>query len=135
MKTVTALVMMLALATVCGCRSSSPKGGVTTKEQGFSLQVRGSTMGIKQGDVETAKLSIKRGDYFKKDVHLEISVPEGLTIEPNDVLVRASDRPDVELRITADTDAALGKYRVAIKGTPPSGQPTSKELIVEVKAR
>jgi uncharacterized membrane protein len=135
MRTVTALAMMLVLASFCGCRSTSPKGGVTTKEQGFTIKVRRFTLGIKQGDVETAKVSIRRSDYFKKDVHLEIDVPEGLTIEPNDVLVKASDRPDVELRITAHTDAALGKYRVAIKGTPASGQPTSEELLVEVKAR
>jgi uncharacterized membrane protein len=135
MKTVMALAMMLALATVCGCRSSSPKGGVTTKEQGFAIKVRRFTMGIKQGDVETAKVSLKRSDYFKQDVRLQISVPEGLTVEPNDVLVKASDEPDVELRITAATNAALGKYRIAIRGTPASGQPTSDELTVEVKAR
>ena len=135
MRTVVAVAMVLALATVGGCRSSSPKGGVTTREQGFTIKVRRFTLGIKQGDVETTKVSLKRSDYFKKDVHLEIDVPAGLTIEPNDVLVKASDRPDVELRIAAEMHAALGKYRIAIRGTPASGQPTSEELIVEVKPR
>ncbi len=134
MKAIMALALTLALASICGCRSSSPKGGVTEKEQGFATQVR-RTMGIKQGDVEIVKVSLKRGDYFKQDVRLQVGVPEGLAVDPNDVLVKASDKPDVELRVTADTDAALVKYRVSIRATPVTGNPTSDELIVEVKAR
>ncbi len=133
MKTAITLAMTLALATVCGCRSSSPRGGVMDKDHGFKIKVRRFTMGIKQGDTETVEVSLKRGDYFKQDVRLQIDVPEGLAIEPNDVLVRASDSPDVELQITAAADAALGKYRIAIKASPVTGQPTSDELTVEVK--
>ena len=133
MKTAMALAMTLALAALCSCRSSSPRGGVMDKEHGFKIQVRRFTLGIKQGDTETARVSLKRGDYFKQDVRLQINVPQGLMIEPNDVLVKASDGPDLELQVTAAKDAALGKYRIAIKGTPATGEQTSDEFTVEVK--
>ena len=133
MKTAMALAMTLVMATVCGCRSSSPRGGALEKQQGFKIQVRRFTLGIKQGDTETVRVSLRRGDYFKQDVRLQLNVPQGLTIEPNDVLIKASDAPDVELQVAAAMDAALGKYRIAIKGTPATGQPTSDEFTVEVK--
>lgn len=135
MKTGIALALTLAVAMVYGCRSTSPKGGIMTEQRAFRIQIRDRSMTIKQGDVETARVTLKRGDYFKQDVQLEISYPQGIRVEPNDVWIAASDRPDVELRVTARVDAALGKYPVTIKGTPETGEPTSNELMVTVKAR
>jgi len=135
MRIVIALVLAAGLAGFCGCRASSPLGGATEKEEGFKILARRFTLDMDQGDVKTIKVSLKRGDYFKQDVHLKISVPENLTIDPNNILVKASDQPDVELKITAATDAALGKYRIAIKATPVTGEATSAELVVKVKPR
>jgi uncharacterized membrane protein len=135
MKTAMALSLTLALATVCGCRVSSPRGGIMAKEQGFKIQVPRFTVDIKQGDVETVKVSLKRGDYFKQDVWLQAVAPEGLSVDPNDVVVKASDRPEAELEVMAASDAALGKYRISIKGAPTTGQSISAEFTVEVKAR
>lgn len=135
MKTVIAIGMTLALVSICGCRSSSPQGGATEKGHGFKIMARRFTLDLDQGDVKAIRLSLKRGDYFKQDVWLRISVPENLTIDPNNVLVKASDEPDVELKITAATDAALGKYRIAIKATPETGEPAAAEFVVKVKAR
>lgn len=135
MRTVIALVLMVGLAGLCGCRASSPMGGAMEKEEGFRIVARRFTLDMDQGDVKTIKVSLKRGDYFKQDVHLKISVPENLTIEPNDILVRASDQPDIELKITAATDAALGKYRIGLRATPETGESTSAELVVKVKPR
>ena len=106
-----------------------------TEERGFRIQIRDRSMTIKQGDVKTARVTLRRGDYFKQDVRLEVSYPQGIRVEPNDVWIEASVRPGVELRVTAEVDAALGKYPVTIKGTPETGEPTSDELMVEVKAR
>lgn len=105
------------------------------EDQGFKILARRFTLDLDQGDVKTTRISLKRGDYFKQDVHLQVTVPENLTIEPNNLVVEASDKPDVELKITADTDAALGKYRIAIKATPETGEPATAELVVKVKAR
>jgi len=135
MRTVIALVLTVGLVGICGCRASSPLGGATEKGEGFKILARRFTLDMDQGDVKTIKVSLKRGDYFKQDVHLKISVPENLTVDPNDIMVRASDQPDVELKITAATDAALGKYRIGIKATPVTGEPTSAELVVKVKPR
>jgi uncharacterized membrane protein len=135
MKTVVAFAMTLALVSLCGCRSSSPQGGAVEKNHGFKIMARRFTLDLDQGDVKTIRLSLKRGDYFKQDVRLRINVPEHLTIDPNNILVKASDEPDVELKITAATDAALGKYRIAIKATPETGEPAAAELVLKVKAR
>jgi uncharacterized membrane protein len=135
MRTVIALVMTLGLMGICGCRSSSTQGGPMEKNHGFKIVARRFTLDLDQGDVKTIKVSLKRGDYFKQHVHLKVSVPENLTIDPNDIVVKASDQPDVELKITAATDAALGKYRIGIKATPETGEATSAELVVKVKAR
>lgn len=136
MRAVIALAVTLTLVSLCcGCRTSSAQGGAMEKEQGFKILARRFTLDLDQGDVKTIKVSLKRGDYFKQDVHLQVSVPENLTIDPNNLVIEASDKPDVELKITAATDAALGKYRIAIKATPETGEPATAELVVKVKAR
>jgi len=136
MRAVIALAATLTLVSLCcGCRTSSAQGGAMEDEQGFKILVRRLTLNLDQGDVKTTPISLKRGDYFKQDVHLRITVPENLTIDPNNLVIQASDKPDVELKITAATDAALGKYRIAIKATPETGEPAMAELIVKVKAR
>ena len=135
MKTAIALTLTLALAAISGCRTSSPRGGVMAKEQGFKVRVPRFTVDVKQGDVETVKISLSRGDYFKQDVWLQTFAPQGLSIDPNDVMIRASDKPEVDLQLMADTDAAIGKYHIKVKGSPTTGQPTSAEFTVKVKAQ
>ena len=49
-------------------------------------------------------------------------------------LVKAGAKPDVQLRITAAKDAALGEYRVYVKGTPETGEATQVGLAVKVVA-
>jgi len=135
MKTVIALGVALALVSISGCQSGSPQGGIMEKDHGFWIMAPRFTLDMDQGDVKTIRISLKRGDYFKQDVRLRISVPENLTIDPNNVLVKASDPPNVEVHITAATDAALGKYRISVKGTPVTGQATETEFVMRVKAR
>jgi uncharacterized membrane protein len=134
MKTAIAIVVTLALAAVFGCQSTSPRGGGMAQDEGFKIVVPNSTTEIKQGEVQTVAVSLQRGEFFKRDVKLEIKPSKGISVDPTNALIKASAKPDVQLRITAAKNAALGEYRVYVKGTPETGEPTSVEFNVKVVA-
>ena len=131
MKTAIAVVLTLALMAVSGCKQQSPQGG-ESKDERFKISVPFFDTNVKQGEVKTATVSLKRGDYFKQDVELQIIPTTGISIEPAKILVKASDKPEVQLQISAAKDAALGEYRVLVKGTPETGEPISAEFNVKV---
>jgi len=117
-------------------KSDSPKGGSTAKDEGFKIVVPSFDTKIKQGEVQSVTLSLKRGDSFKQDVTLEIKLSkgEGITFDPAKVIVKAGDKPDVQLTITAPKNTALGEYKVSVTGTPTTGESTSVEFKVNVVA-
>ena len=135
MKTTIAIVIALALTVVVGCQSSGSRGGGVAKDDGFRIAVPSFETDIKQGELQTVTVSVRRGDDFKQDVKLEIKTTKGISVEPASVLVKASDKPDVQLRIAASKDAALGECRVHVTGTPGTGEPTSADFNVKVVAR
>jgi uncharacterized membrane protein len=117
-------------------KSDSPKGGSTLKGEGFKIAVPTFDTKVKQGEVQSVTISIERGDSFKQDVTLEIKLSkgEGLTFDPAKVVVKAGDKPDVQLTITAPKDVALGENKVSVMGTPTTGEATSVEFNVKVVA-
>jgi uncharacterized membrane protein len=134
MKTAITIVMTLVLATVYGCQSSSPRGGSVLKGEGFKITVPTFTTEVKQGEVRTVTVSLERGDSFKQDVRLQINTTKGISVDPTNILVKASEKPDVQLQITVPKDAAFGEYSVSVKGTPETGEPTSTSFDVQVVA-
>jgi uncharacterized membrane protein len=100
--------------------------------EGFKIATPTFETKIKQGETESVTVSLHRGDYFKRDVTLEIKSSKGLGVEPTKVVVKANEKPDVHLRVTAAKDAALGEYKIYLKGTPETGEPTSTEFSVKV---
>ena len=134
MKTAIAIVMTLALATALGCQSTSPRGGGMSSDEGFQIVVPSSAPELKQGEVQTVAVSLQRGELFKRDVKLEIKPSKGISVDPTHAVVKASAKPDVQLRITAAKDAAIGEYRVYVKGTPETGETTQVEFTVKVVA-
>ena len=131
MKTAMTIVVTLALATVFGCEMS-PRGGSLAK--GFRIAVTIFETQVKQGELQTVTLSLKRDSLFKQDVRLQIKTSKGISIEPASVTIKASDKPDVQLQIAAPKDAALGEYPVVVKGTPETGETTSVGFTVRVVA-
>ena len=131
MKNAIMIVMTLALITALGC-STSPRGGGMTTDMGFQVAVPTFTTSVKQGEVQNVTLSLHRGNYFKQDVRLELKTTGGLSIDPSNILVKASDVPDVQFRVAAAKDAALSEYRVNVTATPATGQPTSVQFTVRV---
>jgi uncharacterized membrane protein len=132
---VISIVTTLALAAVSGCQSSSPQGGGVARDEGFKIVAPTFETEVKQGEAQSVAVSLNRGDYFKRDVKLNIKSSKGISVEPTYVLVRASDKPDVQLRIIAADDAAIGEYRVYLNGSPATGEATSTEFKVKVVAR
>ena len=61
-------------------------------------------------------------------------VGEGITFDPAKVVVKAGDKADVQIKISASKDAALSEYKVSVTGTPTTGEPTSTEFNVKVVA-
>ena len=67
---------------------------------------------------------------------LEIKLLKGedITFDPAKVVVKAGDKAEVQLTITASKNAALGEYKVSVTGTPTTGEPTSVEFNLKVVA-
>jgi uncharacterized membrane protein len=117
-----------------GCQSASPRGGGGGEQEGFKIIVPTADTQIKQGETHTVQVMLQRGDYFKRDVRLEMRASEGIGVEPGSALIRASDKPETPIRVSAGRNAALGEYRIYVRGVPESGEPTSVEFRVKVVA-
>jgi uncharacterized membrane protein len=89
---------------------------------------------VKQGELQTARVIVERGDGFKQGVKLELKAPTGLQIEPSDATVQPGDKGDVQVKITAAKDAAIGDHKIMVKGTPDKGEPTETEFTITVSA-
>ncbi len=139
MKTAIAMVVTFALAAVCGCdllSRTSPQGGSLFQDDGFKIAVPllQDLKSLKQGEIQTVTISLQRGKNFKKDVVLRIQAAKGISVAPTQVTIKADDRPEVQLRIDAPKDAAIGEYRVSVTGTPKTGEPATVEFPVRVVA-
>ena len=121
MKTAITIVMTLALVAISGCQTSSPRGGSMSKDEGFKIAVPTFDTNLKQGEVRAVILSLQRGDSFKQDVRVQVQASEGISVDPTDIHVKASESPDVQLRISATKNAALGAYRVSVNAMPKTG--------------
>lgn len=108
LKTLAVIFVAPTLLTATGCRTTnvSSTGGVVTLNEQFSITVPAETT-LKQGAETPINIVLNRGPYFKQDVQLDIKT-EGIDVIPNSVLVKASDKPEVQLQIAASREAALG---------------------------
>ena len=132
MKNAITIVLMLTLASMYGCQSSSSRGGSVRKGEGFTIAVPTLSTEIKQGQAQNVVVSLERGDYFKQDVRLQMKTTTGLSVDPTSVVIKASDKPDVQLSIAATQNTALGEYHVSVMGIPKTGESTSTVFTVKV---
>ena len=128
-----ALVAAVALL-VLGCTKSSDEGGGTGKES-FRIVVPTMASEVKQGEVVTVRVAIERGGAFKQAVKLEVKAPSGLSVEPKTTTVDPGDKGDIQLKITAAKDAALGEQKIFVRGTPDQGVPTESDFKIKVIAK
>ncbi|OGV48023.1 MAG: hypothetical protein A2X49_13370 [Lentisphaerae bacterium GWF2_52_8] len=130
MKTLIAISMMLALLATSGCWNTSNQGGTVSVNEKFNITVPSSCT-VKQGEETSITITLNRGAFFKRDVQLDLSA-EGISLSPSSILVKASDKPEVKIKITAASNAALGESRVSVKGTPSSGQTALTTFTVKI---
>jgi uncharacterized membrane protein len=124
------IVMVLTVALVFGC--TSPRGGGMSSDEGFKIATPTFTTDVKQGDRQTVTVSLKRDKYFKQDVTLHATATNGIIVEPTKIVIKASESPDVQFQIKAPKDAALGEYKIVVKATPETGNPTTTDFTVKV---
>ncbi|MDI6451595.1 hypothetical protein [Anaerobaca lacustris] len=134
MRTAITIMMTFALAAISGCQTSSPRGGGMTKDAGFKIVVPTRDTTVQQGDVRAVTVSLQRGAYFKQDVRMQIKASDGINVGPTDILVKASESPEIQVQIATTTNTALGSYIVSVTGTPKTGEPTSTAFTVKVVA-
>jgi uncharacterized membrane protein len=134
MKVASAIVSVFALALATGCMPTSPQGGGLGKDNGFTIGTPMFGVTMKQMETRAVKVELKRGKFFMQDVRLESRATEGLKIEPAEMTVKASEPGEVYLRVTAPENAAIGEYRIYVKGVPESGETTTGEIKVKVTA-
>ena len=130
MKTAIALLTACFFLTALGCESR--RGGTMSIGEGFRIDTPTPDTIVAQGTTQSVTVSLNRGQQFKHDVTLETRASKGITVDPTKVVIKASAFPDVQLKITAPKDAALGEYKIYLKGTPDIGESTSTEFTVKV---
>jgi uncharacterized membrane protein len=127
----------VAVIAVAGC-NRSPQGGDTQRTDAnstFRISAPAMATSIKQGDKETANLSISRGSDFKRDVQLAVKAPNGITARLNKDRITASEGTEFNVTLDVAKDAPLGDHKVTVTGTPDGGgAPTSVDFTVKVTA-
>ena len=126
-------VLIAALA-LTGCSKSSEKGGGAGNDT-FKIVVPAMSTDVKQGELQTVRVTLERGDGFKQKVKLELKAPAGIEVDPKDATVQPGDKGDVQVKITAAKDAAIGEHKIMVKGTPDKGEATETEFKISVSAK
>lgn len=126
------VVALIAMAALVGCKKSEEGGRTGTDTFRLSVPVMSTT--VKQGEVQTVRVTVDRGESFKQPVKLELKAPTGLQVDPSSTTVQPGDKGDVQLKITAAKDAPLGDQKIMIKGTPDKGESTETEFTITVSA-
>ncbi len=137
MKSLIVGTLAVAVLTLGGCslNRSEVGGEVSSPDSNFRMSAPLMETSVRQGEVRTVTVSLNRGRSFTQDVNLTIEEPRGLSIEPNDITVRSSDRQDVQLVITADEDAPIAVHQVEVQAEPETGKTTWVQFPVRVTAR
>ena len=128
----TLIVALVAMVAFVGCKKSEEGGRIGNDT--FRLSVPILPTFVKQGEVQTARVSVDRGEGFNQQVKLEVKVPAGLQVDPSSTVVQLGDKGEVQLKITAAKDAPLGNQKIMIKGTPDKGESTETEFQITVTA-
>lgn len=143
MRKLAACLMLVSAATfAAGCGDTSEPGGAgatatdpdgdpVDPENTFTLTVPGTTTDVTQGKNQEVTLKIDRGDKFKDEVTLAITVPDGVKIQPEKPVIKKGESEVNVMLEVADT-AAVGEHNVMVKAKPAKGKEVSKGFKVKV---
>ena len=130
MKKALLVVGLIAMVALVGCKKS--KEGGQAGNDTFRVVVPAMSTDVKQGEVQTVRVSVERGEGFKQGLKLDVKAPTGLRVDPESTMVKAGDKGDVQLKITAAMDAPLGDQKIMVRGTPDHGDPAEVGFKVTV---
>ena len=126
--------VLVAVLALTGCKTKSEKGGGAGNDT-FKIVVPAMATDVKQGELQTVRVTLERGDGFKQQVKLELKAPAGIEVDPKNATVKPGDKGEVQLKISAAKDAPLGEHKIMVKGTPDKGEPTETEFKITVVAK
>lgn len=127
------VVGLVAVGLLAGCKKSDEGGGAGNET--FKVVVPLLSADVKQGEIQTLRVSVDRSAGFKQAVKLEVKAPKGLTVEPDSISVKPGDKADVQLAIAAAKNAPLGEQKILVKGTPDRGEAVEIEFKITVGAK
>jgi len=133
MKTAMKIVVALALMTFLGCQMS-PRGGSMMRDEGFRIAVPTFSTQVKQGELQTITVSLKRDSNFKQDVKLQIKTSKGITVEPASVTIRRAKSRICNSRLERPRTRLSASTLLLLHGIPETGEPTSVGFTVDVVA-
>lgn len=154
MRTIFTGTVILSLALVLGCQRQNTAGGpgvtgagtgtgagsVTTMlspgENTFTIDTPNLATSLDQGEAKTIDIGVKRGKNFDQDVKLDFSAPPpGVSLDPPHPVIKASQK-DVQVKIEAAKDAALGEHELTVDGTPArEGAKASAKFKINIKKK
>lgn len=126
--------VLIVAATLTGCKKKSELGGGAGDDT-FKIVVPAMATDVKQGELQTVRVTLERGDGFKHQVKLELKSPTGIEVDPKDTTIQPGDKGDVQVKITVAKDAPLGEHKIMVKGTPDKGDSTETEFKIIVAAK
>jgi uncharacterized membrane protein len=136
MRTIGFFLSAFLIVGAAGCtKRSEPGGPGTAKATHFTLSGPSTSTSIKQGETQTETLKIERGKDFKQDVALKAEAPAGVDAELSSTSNKASEKGDVNIKITATDKAAVGEHIIHVIGTPDTGTPTKLDVKIKILAR
>lgn len=105
-------------------------------EHTFSLSVPFVAVDLAQGEEQSIRIGINRGENFGEQVEIKVSdLPMGVTVETKEPVITQGST-GVELTLKAADDAALGDFTAKVTGhTTSSGADFSKEIKLTVSQR
>ena len=131
------LSVALVVAGLIGCNTD--KGGKkddnTPNNETFRMTGPQTSTTIKQGNKETVKVSVNRGSKFQEDITFSADEAKGLKVELDPKVLKASEKKDLEVTVTADADAAIGDKVIKITGKPAKGSEATVDVKVKVEEK
>jgi len=98
----------------------------------FQLSLPTLSTSLKQGETQTISIGITRDKTFDQEVALMFGeMPMGVTFEPAAPVIKHGDK-DVQIKVTAANDAALGNFVIKVTGHPARGADASQEFKLDV---
>jgi hypothetical protein len=146
MKSVLIGLVSAALVVSVGCQGRGTSGGPGATNQTshgknplggqaeatFSLSPPTFATKLKQGEAKNVTIDIKRGTNFAEDVSVKFEgVPQGVTIEPADPMIKHGD-DKTEVTVKAAKDAAVGDFTVKVIGHPTKGKDAAHDMKIKI---